>query len=197
MFKLIKSTVPEGTHGEHSIDKLVLTKDDVALFNLREELHGTHRTISPGSYTRLMRGSTVVMSDTPAELEDHHVPVHRAKGVCLVAGLGLGVVAESMAAKSEVERVVVIEKSLDVIALVAKHMRKQSDKIDIVHADIFDYKAPKGTHYGAIWFDIWDTICSDNLPEMRKLTKRYAKRTEWCGSWARAECRQALRRWGS
>jgi spermidine synthase len=92
--------------------------------------------------------------------------------------------------KPEVERVTVIEKSEDVIVLVAPSFSKDN-RVQIILADAFEYQPPKGVRYGAVWHDIWDTICGDNLPSMHRLHRKYGRRTEWQNSWCRELCERS------
>lgn len=185
---LQKSSVPEGELGNWRVERFEVDKSGADLFNLRQTLQGTgSRYILPGTYTRLVRGrSTTVMSDTRAELDDHWEIVYKAKDHVLIHGLGLGIVAQACLRKPEVTHVTVIEKSGDVIDLVAPHIA--DDRLTVLHADALTWKPPKGQRYGAVWHDIWDDICGDNLEQMRFLHRRYGRRTDWQGSWCHKEC---------
>jgi hypothetical protein len=88
----------------------------------------------------------------------------------------------------------VIEMSPDVISLVADFYRtKFGDKAEIIEADALTWKPPKGSFYGAVWHDIWPSISADNLPEMHALHRRYGRRCDWQGSWARGFCERLNR----
>lgn len=195
---LQKTEAPEGKSGYHRIERFEVSHEEAERHHMQCIFSGAgNRGITPGSYTRLVRGPfdaaastfacTVVMSDTPAEMRDHFTPVSEAKGHCLVHGLGLGIVAEAMLRKDCVDHVTVIEKSEDVVTLVAPYLRgKWGDKrITIVQADAMTWKPPKGARYGCVWHDIWDSICADNLPDMRFLHRRFGQKADWQGSWAR------------
>ena len=128
------------------------------------------------------------MSDTPAEKWDHFEAVEKAKGNMLINGLGLGMFARACLLKDVVTHMTVVEKSPDVIKLVAPYLQKEfGDKVKIVEADALEFHPPKGMRFGAVWHDIWDNICSDNLPEMHKLHRRYGRKTEYQGSWGRVD----------
>ena len=89
------------------------------------------------------------------------------------------------------ERVTVIEINPDVIALVLPYLRAaleekgiDPDKIEVIEADLMEWKPPKGERYDVIWFDIWPDLCLDHLPEYQKLNRRYGRRTKgWRGLW--------------
>ena len=138
----------------------------------------------------------MVMSDTPDEIRDHLGAIYMAKGRCLVVGLGIGMVAQAMLRKPEVEHVTIVEKSSDVIQLVGPWLTaKFPGRVTIVEADIFEWKPPKGERWTVAWFDIWDEICADNLPEMTTLHRRFARRVDWKGSWGRVQALRQERRW--
>jgi hypothetical protein len=174
--------IPEGTRGEWAVQQFKITKRDAlySMFSYRE------RHPTPGTYTRLVRGGTVVMSDTPAEIRDLLPIVWNAKGHVLLNGLGLGVALSKCLESDKVTRVTVVEKSDDVILLVGPHFK--DPRVRIVPADAFEYKPPKGVRYGAVWHDIWDSICADNLPEMTRLHRKYGRVADWQGSWCRDQC---------
>ncbi len=186
---MLKVDVPEGVSGDWAIERFEVTKEDSAfgLFTFG------NRTPYPGEYTRLMCRREVVMSDTPAEMADHYAPVRNAKGNILINGLGLGMVLLNCMEKEGVEHATVVEYSEDVINLVWPHYKeKYGDRIEIVHADALEWKPPKGVRYGMVWHDIWTFICTDNYEDMKKLHRRYGRRTEWQGSWSREEVKYRI-----
>jgi len=183
--------VPDGTSGKWEISTFTILENDTAfkIYNLRETFKGTHRYILPGTYKKLTKDGHVIMSNTPAEIEDHIIFFNNAKNskIVLINGLGLGMVVKKLLDNGVVEEIIVIEKSQDVINLVAPSY-KDEKKVTILHADAFTYKPPKGKKYDAVWHDIWPSICGDNLPEMDKLHRKYSRRTKWQGSWAKDLC---------
>lgn len=184
--------IPEGKSGDWTVERFIVTEEEIRLHNLRCSfafgMHG--REMEAGTYTKLLRGGTLVMSDTPAERWDHYDAWRYAKGDVLVNGLGLGVYTKAILEKPEVDFVTVIEISEDVVELVGKPLMEQyPDKLAIVIADALEYVPPKGAKYDYAWHDIWDNICADNLPEMQKLHRKWGRR---CGgnqgSWCRWRC---------
>lgn len=173
--------LPEGENGKWKVERFTITKDDARWYNIN--CHG--RPVEPGKYTRLMRGKTIVMSDTPQEMGDHLAFLHRAHGHVLINGLGLGMCLQVLD-KPDVTKATVIEIDEEVIALVGPYYKKKyKDRLEIIHADALLWKPPSGIHYGAVWHDIWDNICDDNKPAMKKLHRRYAKICDWQWSWGR------------
>lgn len=195
----IKVDVPEGESGDWKIERFTVTDDDISIHNIRCSFKAGMggRTMKAGTYTKLTRNGRTIMSDTPAEINDHTYFLPRAKDHVLVNGLGLGWIVEALLRKKEVKTITVIEKSEDVINLVKQHYYDKCPKdkyLIIVHADAFEYKPQKGQRYGAVWHDIWDNICGDNLEDMKKLHRKYGRRTDWQGSWCRYQCEQANKR---
>lgn len=182
-----KVTVPVGSKGPWTIERFSLTEDESKFSSIR---FGA-RCIPAGEYTRLMRGDAIVMSDTPAEMRDHSSFVRRAIDHVLINGLGIGMVLGAVLSKPEVKRVTVVEIDQDVIDLVAGHYA--CDRLEVVHCSAFDYRPPKGVHYGACWHDIWDDMCGDNLAEMTKLKRKYGRRTNWQGCWGEYETRRRMK----
>jgi spermidine synthase len=179
---LEKVTLPQDKRGHWRIERFEVDRPDI-----HSMLRG--RGVTPGKYTRLMRGNTLVMSDTPAEMRDHFYAVRAAHGSCLINGLGIGMVLKACLKKPEVTDITVVEISQELIDMVSPHY--QDKRVTIVCASAFDYKPPNGKRYGMVWHDIWDFICSDNLPEMHKLHRKYGRRADWQGSWCREQCEYA------
>lgn len=183
---LQKVTLPDMASGEWRIENFKTDRQD-----FHAMLHG--RSVPVGeSFTRLMRGHTLVMSDTPAEMRDHWEAVYEAKGSCLLNGLGIGMVLKNILLKKEVTDVTVIEVSQALIDLVKPHYK--DTRVTFVCADALTYKPPKGKRYDMVWHDIWDGICSDNLKDMKKLHRKYGRLTKWQGSWCRYEVERAYKR---
>ncbi|GAI86930.1 unnamed protein product, partial [marine sediment metagenome] len=133
-------------------------------------------------------------SDTPAEIRDHLEVIRQAKGQVLLNGLGLGLVLRACLLKPEVDHVTVIEIAPEVIALVVPHLREQfGDKFTIHAADALTWKAPVNSRWNVVWHDIFDAICTDNLPIMTRLKRRYGRRCDWQRCWAEDEHRRQKR----
>ncbi len=181
----INVDVPNGKSGNWEVETFEVPENSIG--SLRLAWQG--RPIKPGMYKSLKRGMTLVMSNTPAEIRDFVHIIRRAKGNILINGLGLGVLLTAILEKTEVKTVTVIEKSQDVINLVAPTF-SSDERVTIICADAFEYQPPKGVRYDCVWHDIWDNICTDNIDEMSKLHRKYGKRCEYQDSW----CRDLLKR---
>jgi hypothetical protein len=179
-FDKYKVDVPEGVSGDWSITKFTVSDHDIRAISYA--LHG--RPIPPGTYTRLMKKEAFdpMMSDTPAEIQDHLNFIYEATGKCLLNGLGLGVVLKAILAKSEVTHVDVVEIEQDVINLVWPTYQDGS-RVTLHHADAFTIQWPKDKHWDCAWHDIWPSICTDNLPEIAKLKHKYAHKVRYQSAW--------------
>jgi len=176
-----KVELPEMKKGDWVIEHFIVDQTDY-----HSLLRG--RGVPHGKYTKAVRNGVLVMSDTPAEMRDHREAVFHAKGPCLLNGLGIGMVLKNIIKKECVTDVTVVEISQDLIDIVAPYYA--DDRVTFVCADAFEYKPPKGKRYSMVWHDIWDYICADNLPEMTRLHRKYGRRTDWQGSWCKAECKR-------
>ncbi len=187
----LEITVPDGKCGKWAVETFEITERDASYSRVREVLR-PGSMVSPGIYKRLMRGNTVVMSNTQMEVRTNRPVIHAATGRVLINGLGLGMVLTAILQKDCVHEVWVIESSVEVIQLVGPSFTDH--RVRIIHADAMTYVPPKGVRFDVVWHDIWDGISAANLDEMIVLHRRYAQRTRWQASWARAECEELRRR---
>ena len=181
--------VPDGKLGNWEVSTFTVTDEELGLFNLRAAMNPGARGMEAGTYKQLKRDNTIVMSNTPAEIRDHIFFIHKATGHVLINGLGLGVGLTAILKKPEVTEVTIIEISQEVIKLVGPTYLKDP-RVNIINTSAFDYKPTVGTRYNSVWHDIWDNICGDNLPEMKKLHRKYGRRTDWQDSWCRELCKR-------
>jgi len=195
-------SVLDGELGKWKINTFTVksAKDDLYKFmaDFRAIRDGNADMIVPaGTYRRLLRkdasGWTVVMSNTPMERNTNYQARQSATGRVLINGLGMGMVLDGMLNKSEVEYVRVIEKDAELIKLVGAHYAGNS-RIEIVHADAFEYTPAKGERFGYVWHDIWDDISEKNLPQMATLNRKYSRFTKLQGTWSRERVRKMQRR---
>jgi spermidine synthase len=186
----IEINVPDGVSGDWSISTFTVDSNE---FSQKISMWKTGRYVPGGTYKRLMRNGTVVMSNTPDEISDFLNFLYKAKGSILINGLGLGVTLKALLDIPEVTDITVIEKSEDVIKLVAPTYT--DPRVTIINADAFTWIPPKDKMYDCVWHDIWDYICADNLPEMKKLHRKYGRRTKYQESWCRYQCERQRRNW--
>ena len=185
----VEVKVPDGVSGDWRVETFEVTKEQADLEAVRSafsSMRGRGVT-EPGKYKRLTYRGSVVMSNTPDEINDQGHFVWKARGKILINGLGLGITLKLLLDKPEVKEITVIEKSADVIKLVAPTYIKDK-RVVILNFDAFEYKSPKGAHYDFVWNDIWNDITPENLPEMHKLHRKYGRKCDWQGSWCRERC---------
>lgn len=207
--------VPEGSAGPWKIEKFEVDPNDTyaRLENLRMQRDGLRgRSIYAGRYTRLMRGYSVVMSDTPAEISDHLPILDRLEGPAvrrvLINGLGLGLVLAHAIRQPHIERIDVVEIDKYVIELVGSYYEnydltqpfalKKPPKLRVaIHNEDAMLKAwPKNTRWDLAWHDIWDDISTDNLEGIGVLNRRYGRRVDWQGAWCHGLLLDVRRRYG-
>lgn len=181
-----KSTLPEGTCGNWKIEKFIVDPHSIEF--LRCMLHG--RPVTPGEYTRLVRGHSTIMSDTPSELRDlwpfkRALEQLKAERV-LIHGLGLGIALNIALSSPSVRHIDVVEKSLDVLTLVKPFIAtKPGMWLHFHNSDCLEKKWPKGTRWDVVWHDIWDNVPNeDDQPEITKLKRSFGNRCKWQGVWA-------------
>lgn len=182
--------VPDGKSGEWEVNTVTVKRGEIS--QILSVVKYGRGVVDGGTFKRLQRNGQTIMSNTPDEIRDFMGFVHSASGSILVNGLGLGVLLKALLAKPDVKEIIVIEKSEDVIKLCGPTYLKD-ERIKIIHADAFEYEPPKGKKFNAVWHDIWDTICADNLEEMEKLHRKYGRRTLFQQSWCRDRCEYQAR----
>lgn len=181
--------VKPGETEHFRIDEFTVSAEHARSFNLREMWNRSRRFIKPGTYTKLSGiGRGVIMSNTPAEIDDHREAVDLAHGDVFIAGLGIGMVLEAILAKGDdIHSITVLEKEPEIIGLVSPFYADEQ-KVSILCGDAFDPAAlPNGKRFDFLYFDIWDSICGDNYEEMKTLNRQYrkhkaqgAKAVFWC-----------------
>jgi len=193
------TVLPEGKKGEAEIRHFVIDAHLAAFSRLRAVVtRGREGAAKAGTFAQLFVGGSLVMSDTEHERQSNWDLLRESHyGDILIAGLGLGMVLLPILARGNVKSVTVIEKSRDAIDLVEPHIREaagaDADKLTVIHADIFEWKPPRGARYHTIYFDIWGDINTDHLKEMRQLHQKFRRRKVkggWMSSWLYDELRQ-------
>ena len=175
-----------GKSGQWEVSRFSITEQEANMDRLRCLINGRpRRAVAAGDYWMLTEGGGIYMTNTPAEVADHMRFIEKASGSVLIAGLGLGMVVQALLDRGRCSRIVVVEKSEDVIRLVAPCY--QDPRVEIVCADIFQFRTVE--HFRYAWFDIWPEISGDNYPEMQRLHRMFARIAEFRFSWCRKEAR--------
>lgn len=208
-FTEMRFAIPAGESGNAKIEHYQIGEEEAAFTKMRMIATGDiGEMIAEGWYTRLIVDGMIMMSDTPMEQRSNIgflLNVERAGGDVLVAGLGIGMILLPALRYDSVDRVDVVESNPDVIRLVEEPLRKavgprDERKLNVIEADIFDWKPPRGKKWDVIYFDIWPTRCTDNLREISRLKRKFARRLKrenpdaWMGAWLEGELRYRQRR---
>ena len=119
----------------------------------------------PFQYLALKKNNVIWMSITPFEIETMKATLSAANGTVIALGLGLGYFATMAAMKLNVDKIIVVEKDIDVITLYQRHLQSilpNQHKITIIQADAYEYLQGtiKADH---IFVDIYRTS-EDGLP---------------------------------
>lgn len=201
-----KVTVPVGACGAARIERYTITEEKAEGINWKRVFNEDDRALSyPGEYTGLVLcdafpdfpqkskrlGGLMVMSDEASEIADHLPFIEMAMGKVLITGLGIGVCLQALLRKPDIEHVTVVEKSSDVLALVAAHYLAMfgGERITFVNSDAFAWLPPKGAFFDFAWHDIWPLAMGAYWREHVTLLHRYgivARHQEsWRGEWMR------------
>jgi hypothetical protein len=186
-FPSMPEVVPEGSHGVAKIIHFKVSKEASMLSSLRRSGY-----VPEGKYARLEVHGHLMMSDTRWERFTNLDVVEKARGDVFIAGLGLGMILHPILAKPEVTKVTVIEKYSDVVALVEPTLPKkdlETGRVNIIVADVLEWKPLKGQNWDCIYFDIWPDICTENLKDMAILHRRFCRHKRpgaWMNSWMRS-----------
>lgn len=191
LFVPMVKLLPEGQKGLASIKHFEVDEKFSILSSLRRE------PVDPGKYCKLEVGHELMMTDTQMEQRTNAEFVRRAHGNVLIAGLGIGMIVAATIDKPEVRSITVVEKYQDVIDLVSPHF----PGIDCVCADIRSWRPATERRFNTIYFDIWPSICGDNLVEIYALERAFRKYLDrsdpdrWMASWQKAHLQQVERDW--
>ena len=115
------------------------------------------------------------MTLTPVDLDTAEEAIEAAHGRVVTFGLGLGYYAYMVSEKETVDRVVVVERSREVISLFKRYILPQfahGDKIEIVEADAFEYaeRVMPRERFDVAFVDTWRDA-SDGTPMYRRMKK--------------------------
>lgn len=132
------------------------------------------------------------MTDLYDEWWTQRMAIEQARergGDVLITGLGLGLVVASILEPptGRTRRVVVIERSADVISLVARPLENRyGGQIEVINGDAFEWLPPPGQRFSVVWHDIWPNPHEPGvLAQAERLERRYAPYCAWQGSWVR------------
>lgn len=193
MYKKMAEILQEGSVGEYSLEKFTITDEDfMAHFRMG---------ISNGDYIRLMHKGECVMSDTDMEKRTNRSFCMKAHGEVLIGGLGIGMIILAIQDDPEVSHITIIEKVPEVIELVGDQL-PLNNKVEIINADVFEWKPCNGKKYNCIYMDIWNWVNPDVYKkEMIPLTRKYSHflvskdidERRFMDCWAKKQAKKGIR----
>ena len=114
------------------------------------------------------------MSMTPSEIESQEIGLRAARGHTVVLGLGMGWLAANAALRREVDRVTVIERDPNIVALVedagvfAQLPGDAREKLELVQADALTWRPSVAVD--TLQADIWERyVESGKLGDVRRM----------------------------
>lgn len=188
------------SQGVATLQAFHLSEDDAQIANLAILFARGHsfERVYPGDYIKLFVEGQLMMSDTHMERLTNQEFVHQAHGRVMIAGLGIGLILNALQNKiqtGKITSITIYEKYQDVIDIVGPRYR-DFPTLEIRCEDILTYKPKKEERYDTIYFDIWSSVCSDNLVEIAMLHQRWKTHKEkggWMSSWMVDYLRQQRR----
>lgn len=194
--------IPEGTSGEVTLKHKVYPPGTVLQSgNMRTLIFGrqTGEELKFEEETRWHElsenGHGVWMTDLPIEQRQMDELVRHATGNVLVGGLGLGYAVVALASKKRVQSITVVERSADIIKLVAPSTLQKVEAIrpgllvKIVHNDLFTFLTEVRDTVPSAWpmftwalFDIWqgdgETTFHEMVVPLRRLAHGIVRKVE-------------------
>jgi len=107
------------------------------------------------------------MTDDPYHFYAMAELAYRSYGNVLVGGLGLGLIVHFLVNNPLVDRIYVIEKSIEVYELVKRSLPKRAGKIKVYIGDFFEI-APTMSNIDTVVADLWTGNLAENFPLLRK-----------------------------
>lgn len=126
------------------------------------------------TYPVLRKGDVIWMSIIPHEINTRKKAIEEADGDIVTFGLGLGYYAYRTSLKENVNKVTVVEKDKDIIALFNSELLPsfpKKEKIDIVKDDCFAYLKKRKNSPSLVFVDIYHQA-EDALPVYLKRKPR-------------------------
>jgi hypothetical protein len=176
--------LPESKSGKISIQKKILPPGDkVAIVGMRQAFLRGQKPISgvikePLTIHSLVHEDRGIwMTDLPEELNQigellHNINPH---GKIMVGGLGLGILAKTLADRTGVESVTVVEIDPDVVKLCAQ------PGYTVVTADVMEYLRTTNDQFDFYLLDTWQgtnegTWWSQVMPQRRIIRNRFGSK---------------------
>lgn len=125
---------------------------------------------------KLLKGTGLLMSDTPQELFLQYEAFKNAKGNVLVGGLGLGMYPAMIYLKPSVKKITIVEKDRDVISLISPYF-ENIRKIKIIRDDIWHFIKTTEEKFNYAYIDIhYSTGAMEYMHTVLPMSKILAER---------------------
>jgi hypothetical protein len=167
--------------GRFAIEKMIVPKGTV--MDGYDRQRGRYNRLSftfDYLLTKLTEDGNTWMSDNPSEVESTMGAVEEARGDVLIGGLGIGLLPTLI--KDKVTSIDIVELNQEVIELIFYQIA--TEKMRIIHDDVFHYLKSTDKKYDFICVDIWQDTSLPvwDILEVRKLAQRCLKPggTTWC-----------------
>lgn len=139
--------------------------------------------ITRNDYRVLIKDGKMITDDSPERYAENKLLKQEMSGEVLLCGLGLGILPLTLQDKKEITKIDVVEIEKEFIEASPKF----SDKVSVIHSDIFDFKG----EYDYIYIDIWLST-EGKEKEIKLLKANLTARKEmifygeerWGGVWA-------------
>jgi spermidine synthase len=119
------------------------------------------------------------MSLTPLEVFTLRPGFKKAKGRCLVGGLGLGYFTKRILERKQVEKVTVVEKNPHVAEFFGAPLR---DRVEIIVDDVWEFlKSDRLNSFDSILLDTWSSA-GDSFEDRKLMEVRQRHPHVW--AWA-------------
>ena len=113
------------------------------------------------------------MTSMPQEIEQHTRQLAAMRGKVLVGGLGLGLAASILQQNKNVTDILVVEKSYEILELVAQKIPKQ--KTHFYRANLYDFLKETREKFDYAFYDIWQptgqSVLEQHTLPLRRLSE--------------------------
>ncbi len=168
---IMSEKLPVGDCGNYSIKKKTLKKGALMRTYIPAGYFYVDKLDSDIPIVTLSRAG-LIMSDTPMEQEGLRIPVHTAHGKVLVIGLGIGLFPTLLRMYNRnVESVLIVEQSQDVVKLVYRHIENRKTKLRV--CDGKEFLTTCEEKFDFIFIDVWSAFTTTirEIDEWTELAK--------------------------
>lgn len=200
--------IPEGREGTYEIKHFTRLAGKVERSNMRTAIMGGQNDPPlsfdrPTQWHRLTYEGGTWMTDLPIEQAQHDIELEPiTSGRVLVGGLGVGYAANVLAAREDIDEVVVVEISPEVCKLVGPYLKDPDGKITLVNMDLFKFLEEQIVEgeletFDFAFYDIWQSdgegTFHNTVVPLRKLSRDLVSEVVcWNENVMRGQLAQAL-----